>query len=89
MLFLVLADKNEEVIWEIILPLIKAYPKFFIWNPGIMSAIIGTPQTPTPNHTYTDESIIGHYGVTNVLGRIIMMANLDFCGKTIAKLFIF
>lgn len=46
-----------------------------------MSAIIGTPQTPTPNHTYTDESIIGHYGVTNVLGRLIMMANLDFCGK--------
>lgn len=46
-----------------------------------MSAIIGTPQTPTPNDTYTDESIIGHYGVTNVLGRLIMMANLDFCGK--------
>lgn len=81
MLFLVLADKNEDVIWENILPLIKAYPKFFIWNPGIMSAIIGTPRTTTPNHTYTDESIIGHYGVTNVLGRLIMMANLDFCGK--------
>lgn len=42
---------------------------------------IGTPRTTTPNHTYTDESIIGHYGVTNVLGRLIMMANLDFCGK--------
>lgn len=38
---------------------------------------------------YIDESIIGYYGVMNVLGCIIMMVNLDFCGKMIVKFFIF